>query len=439
MPKVKNKDSYKKETFCYNYKAEPEITKDKLLAPVEIKTECKHITFDYLSLELPLTFAKEVKFRLFNRHKWLRSNNPKKKATIEESYLAQYGDKENAHKFKNMTLTEDEKREVREHVLKINEISEHKLIRTIYPSAKLFYECIPDIVGNVYMYFDNNSFLLSFSGKILSDYGNIGGINLKNIEMALERVKKLGLFDFDNMAFIKYSNLLRGDIVEDITSNDILSTLQAISCFLPLRTTEYAVLQYDNGCGYEIIQRGRNNHDYELCIYNKGREIRKKGSKAYKEVIGKAGMEKANSTIRFELRTFNFEANRKFLAPELKTGTVTLEQALNCTTTPIKTLLTEFGIAKQRLREARGKLIANSGEFEEIRHADFERMFGIICLLEKNYYDLVKVRSHIETETGKKLSSNYLNDMRDRLQRYIECRMPRTIAILCVLIENLGY
>jgi hypothetical protein len=71
--------------------------------------------------------------------------------------------------------------------------------------------------------------------------------------------------------------------------------------------------------------------------------------------------------------------------------------------------------------------------------AEYQRMLGCLYLIEKNDYDLDKVRSHIEVELGKPLPAGYLADIRERLQDYIACFKPRAVMTLQRLLKELRY
>ncbi len=428
-------DSYYKEIQNYNY--EKEIVTPEFLQALSISPITTILSLDYVFLKFPLIHAKEANFKL-DRLKFFHSKNPKDNAKEHEVSILKYSsDKEKAVKYTHLRIYEDDLVKIREHVLGINRLSQYEFTKLLYPNAKLYYNYLPKGLGNLKIYIDNANLFLSFSGKIAASNGVLGYINSETINSILDKIKNLDIVRFNNDIFLKYAEFLCGDIVIDFRVNDLHSVLNAFSSYLPLRTTEYATLQYPSS--FLLFQRGRGNHDYEFSSYAKCTEIRQKGSSLYKKIIGNE-LINSNNILRLELRTKTFQAAREFCLPHLKAGQpILFKEILQASESPIRKILEKLEIIQSELIKARGKFIANGWEFEKIKHAELERMYGCLYLLELNNGDLNKVRSLLTVESGKKLPSNYLNNVRDRLQRYITCFMPRTIAVLCELLENLPY
>ncbi len=138
------------------------------------------------------------------------------------------------------------------------------------------------------------------------------------------------------------------------------------------------------------------------------------------------------------MRLYNYKAIRTYLAPELKDGTITLQQLLNCTQKPLIDKLAQLEITNDNLVKARGEYISMQ-EDQLPTLAVLERMHGVIHLLKQNGYSLDKVRSYLEVETGRKVRSDELKRDREALQRYIACYKPRTTVLLSELLACMSY
>lgn len=450
----KNKHDYK-----------PDRSAPKILASlVAVNTI---ISFDFVSLQFDLTeHGKEAHFHM-DRYAFMRSTNPRVKPTDPaESHLAPlYGSEEAKTKYPNAHLTEAEKLKVKKHVLKEKILKPYDLYKTIYPNCKLYIDKIPSRLGNIWIYIENAKLQVRFSGKITANENSLGYITRDNISETLDIIKDTGLIWFNNDVFIEHARVLRCDIVADIYTESPNTLIKAFSSYLPLRTDKYAVIGFASG--YEVIQRMKKG-EYELAIYHKGKEINTQGTDAYKRTIGKQCIEWSQKVVRLELRLFKFTAQRLFLmdTPETveeneeivegeadteeaksdeageetkKPTNLTLQELLNVDKQPIIHMLDLLAINPKVLQKARGKYLASTDPVKEMKVAEYQRMLGCLYLVEKNDYDLDKVRSHIEVELGKPLPAGYLADIRERLQDYIACFKPRAVMTLQRLLEELRY
>ena len=420
----------KNEVQDYDLDKEPEIDLSKLVVP-HVEQIPEIISYDYLKLKLNLLRAKDAKL-IINRKAFMRSATPKIPAKEDETYNSLVVNAEGP-----MTLTMELTPEEAEY----NDLSmEYTYIKNKYPNAKPFYSRAKKRMGLLHMYIYNGELIIMITGKIVSDNGNLGLINWNTIHKALEIVKSTGLIEFDNEAFIKIAEVLSVHVTNDINVGWLNPYIKAFSSYLPMRTDKYNVLKYKTG--YIILQTGKpnkNKPNYELCIYSKGAEVNSKGNELYKSRIGQEGVKLADKTLRLELRLFNFLAIRKFLAPEKENGTVTLRELLNCKRKPIIEMLKLLEITSEGLEESRGKYITMYEDETFPTQAEFERMLGLIYMLEKHNYNLDKVRSYIEVETNHKTHSTYFQNKRATLQQFITCYKPRTVALLRELLAGMIY
>lgn len=424
-----------KETYNYNYERED---KDRAIPELKIgsvQQQSPVIGYDFIKLRLPLIHANEAGFSVTGE-KFFRTNKPDIPADNHETAV-QLLFSENRH-CRQMTLTEKEQEALDLNTYENQPFREAKLR---FPNAKPFFDRDNHRLGLGHMYFHNGDFIVSISGKIVSRAGNLGLITRNNIDEALNVIKSTGLVSFNNDAFRNRAEVLSTHVTNDILTPDINSYAKAFSSYLPMRTDRYCILNYDNS-GYEVLARGKQSKqtpNYEFCIYNKGVEIRKHRQQSYTNRIGTNGMSVANSTIRMELRLRNFPAIRKFLAPDRENGTLTLNELLACEQRPIIQMLSLLNITTKSLREARGKYVTMVEEDKYPTQAEFERMHGLIKLLELHDFDLDKVRNYIEVETKRKTHSTYFKEKRDILQRYITCYMPLTVANLTEVLQAMSY
>ncbi len=423
-----------RETYDYNYTREDEDRAIPELHLDSVQQQSDIIGYDYIKLRLSLIHADEAGFTV-KREKFFRTSKPHIPATKDENILCLYSEEKS---YIQMLLTQRE-----QDVLNANTYDDQpfRKAKLEFPNAKPFFNKDDLRLGLVHMYFNNGDFIVSISGKIVSSEGNLGLITRNNIDEALNVIKSTGLIDFNNNAFIARAEVLSTHVTNDLLTDDINSDLKSFSSFLPLRTDRYCVLNYGNS-GYEILARGKQSKqtpNYQFCIYNKGAEIREHRQRSYIKRIGARGMDIANNTIRMELRLRNFPAIRKFLAPNRKKGTLTLNELLACEQRPVIQMLSLLNITAESLKEARGKYITMVEEDTCPTQAEFERMHGLIRLLELHEYDLSKVRSYIEVETKRKTHSTYFKEKRDILQRYITCYMPLTVDNLTEVIQAMSY
>lgn len=425
-----------RETYDYNYTREDENRVIPELHLDSVQQQSDVIGYDYIKLCLSLIHADEVGFTV-KREKFFRTSKPHIPATKDETTINLYSD-EKTTTYIQMFLTEKEQK-----VLDANtyETQPFRKVKLEFPNAKPFFDEDNLRLGLGHLYFYQGDFIVSISGKIVSRAGNLGLINRNNIDEALNVIKSTGLVNFNNEAFRQRAEVLSTHVTNDLLTDDINSDLKSFSSFLPMRTDRYCVLNYGNS-GYEILARGKQSKqtpNYQFCIYNKGAEIREHRQRSYIKRIGGSGMAIANNTIRMELRLRNFSAIRKFLAPDRKKGTLTLNELLACEQRPVIQMLNLLNITTESLREARGKYITMVEEDTYPTQAEFERMHGLIRLLELHDYDFTKVRSYIEVETKRKTHSTYFREKRDILQRYITCYMPQTVANLTEVIRAMSY
>lgn len=428
-----------KETYNYNYDREDkkDNTNKRVIPELHINSvqqQSEHIGYDSFKLKFSLIHADEANFSV-DRHAFFRNKKPHIPATKDETIKMLYHPD---HPYRQIVLTDDERRKIDSSDY---EKLPHELARLRFPNAKPFYNTENHRLGLGHMYFYNGDFIVSFTGKIVSSNGNLGLITIDNIDQAIDVIKRTGLVTFGNAVFRNRAEVLSVHITNDITVPDINSYVKAFSSFLPMRTDRYCVLKYENS-GYEILARGKQSKqtpNYQFCIYNKGAEINAHHQSGYIKCIGTTGMALANNTLRLELKLNNFPAIRKFLAPERKNGTLTLNEVLSCRQTPVIEMLRLLNITADNLRDARGKYITIAKEDKHPTQAEFERMLGLVKMLELHDYDLDRVRAYVETETQRRTSSNYFQEKRDILQRYITCYMPQTVATLLELLSAMSY
>ena len=420
----------KNEAQDYDLEKEPKTDLSKLVVP-HVEQIPKIISYDYIKLKFDLLRADEAKLT-FNRKAFMRSRKPKTPASESQTYASLIVNAEGSMTM-TMELTPDEEA--------YNDVSmEYTYRKTKYPNAKPFYSRGRKRMGLLHMYVLDGELVIMISGKIVSGTGDLGLLSSDTIHAALDMVKSTKLIDFDNEAFIDIAEVLSVHVTNDLDVGWVNEYIKAFSSYLPMRTDKYNILKYKTG--YIILQTGKTNKNrphYEFCIYNKGSELNSKDNFLYKTRIGKEGVQIADKTLRLELRLFNFKAIRNFLVPEKRTGTITLRELLDCKRKPIIEMLKLLEITNKGLEEARGKYITMYEDETFPTQAEFERMQGLIYMLEKNNYNLDSVRSYIEVETHKKTHSTYFQTRRATLQQYITCYKPRTVALLRELLAGMSY
>lgn len=420
----------KNEVQDYDFEKEPKTDLSKLVVP-QVEQIPEVISYDYLKLKFDLLRAEEAKLT-FNRKAFMRSRRPKIPANEKQTYTLLM---ENAEGPMTMTM------ELTQEEAEYNDLSmEYTYIKKKYPNAKPFYNRAKNRMGLIHMYVADGELVVMITGKIVSDKGDFGLISWNTIHHALDVVKSTGLINFENKAFINIAEVLSVHVTNDLDVSWVNPFVKAFSSYLPMRTDKYNVLKYKTG--YIILQTGKPNKNkphYQLCIYSKGAEVNSKENHLYKLRIGEEGVKLADRTLRLELRLFNFRAIRKFLDPEKEKGTVTLRELLNCKHKPIIEMLKLLEITSEGLEEAREKYITMYEDETFPTQAEFERMLGLIYMLEKHNYNLDKVRSYIEVETHHKTHSTYFQTKRATLQQYITCYKPRTIALLRELLSGMSY
>lgn len=424
-----------KEIYDFNFEREDKNKSIPELHIDSIQQQNENISYDYIKIKLSLIHADDVNFSV-NTSSFFRSRTAHIPATNRET-AAYLLNNENRH-CQQMTLTEQEQARIDSGELSEQEF---RLSKLRFPNAKPFYDTNNHRIGLGHLYFNNGEFICIITGKIVSTNGVLGVINRNNIDIALNTIKSTGLVDFDNFEFRAKAQILSTHVTNDLTTPNINANVRAFSSFLPMRTDKYNILKYGNS-GYEILARGKQSKSvphYEFCIYNKDSEIREHNKQNYIKNIGEDGITLANNTLRMELRLLNFSAIRKFLSPNNSRNTITLNELLESPQRPIIEMLRLLNITTDNLRKSRDKYILMLEDKKLPTQAKFERMQGLIKLLEQNDYNLDKVRSYIEVETGVKTHSTYFSNQRTTLQQYLACYMPQTIARMTELLENLTY
>ncbi len=418
--------SFDRETEDYDFDVEDYYNSDDVIEHTEQLNDS--ISFDSIKLLLPLTQAEYVGFTV-ERSKFFRSPYPDKATKQDEDMLHLLGTAENP--VRTMELTEAEENYS-------DKSMEYEYTRVKYPNAKPFFDYCARL-GVGHMYFERGNFICQISGKITAKKGYLGLINKENIYEALSKLKG-SLVDFDNDKFMEKAQVLLVHTTNDIKVSDTNSYVKAFSSFLPLRTDKYNVLKYASN-GFEVLPRGKqapNTAKHSLCIYAKAGEIAHSDQASYKRTIGTKGLKLSDKVLRIELKLFNYKAIRTYLAPELEDGTITLQELLNSTQTPIIKRLAELEITKDDLVKARGEYI--SMEDDKLpKLAELLKIYGLIHILKLNSYSLDKVRSYLEVETGKEVRSSELKKYREILQRYLACYKPHTVALLLELLECISY
>lgn len=419
-----------KEVQDYDFDPEPRTDLSKLVVPKVVQIP-EMISYDYIKLKFDLRRAGEANLT-FNRRAFMRTPFLDKPADRHETYeiLVKNAQDSPAN---TMELTPEEEA--------FCDLSmDYSYAKKKYPNSKPFFDRFRNRMGLNHMYVYNSELIMIITGKIVASNGVLGLISWDSIFQALDVIKSTGLLDFDSDAFIDIAEVLAVHVTTDMKVGWVHSYVKAFSSYLPLRTDSYNVLKYQTG--YEIFQTGRKSSSrpqYELCIYNKGALVKSKKQRLYQYRIGKEGVELAEHTLRLELRLLNYAGIRKFLAPEKKNGTITLRQLLDCKRKPILEMLRLLEITVEGLEKARGQYVVMYEDETFPTQAEFERMQGLLRMLEKHDYNLDKVRSYIEVETNHKTHSTYFQNKRATLQQYITCYKPRTIALLLELLTGMGY
>lgn len=419
-----------KEVQDYDFAQEPRTDLSKITVPQAVQLQ-EMLSFDYLKLRFPLICAEDAEIK-FNRKAFMRSSIPQSQATQNETFEQLV---ENAAGVTTQTMELMPEEEAFSDKRMTFEYAKKK-----YPDVKPFYEKSRKRMGLVHMYVFRGDFIVIITGKIVCSNGDLGLINKDNINKALDVVKSTGLVDFKNEVFISTAEILSVHVTNDVNVGWVNPHVKAFSSYLPMRTDRYNVLKYN--AGFLILPKGRpskSKPNYEFCVYDKGAEIRGRHQKVYRQRIGKEGVKLADSTLRQELRLFNFLAIRKFVAPDKEDGTVTLIELLNCKHKPILNMLNLLEISMEKLGNALGNYITMYEDEEFPTQAEFERMQGLLRMLEQHDYDLDRVRSYIEAETNHKTHSTYFQTKRATLQQYVTCYKPRTVVLLKTLLTGMNY
>ena len=417
--------SFERETMDYDFEVEKDYNIKEIIMPAKQLNDS--ISFDSIKLLFPLTEAEYVGFEV-DRSYFFRSNNPEKPTTQQEDMLHLVAVEK---RVSTMELSKKEEDYA-------DKSMAYEYAKMKYPNAKPFFDYCQRL-GVGHMYFKNGEFVCQINGKITARKGYLGLINKRNIDQALNKLK--GIFiKFDNEKFMEKAQVLMVHVTTDCAVSNTRAYVKALSSYLPIRTDKFSVLKYGNS-GYEVLPRGKqsaNTAKNSLCIYNKAGEIDYQDQSSYKRIIDTEGLKLSENVLRLELKLYNYKAIRTYLAPELKDGTITLKELLNCEQKPIIQKLKELEITKESLLKARGEYIS----FEDDKLptlATFQRMHGIIHLLKLNDYSMDKVRNYLEVETGIKVRSDELKKAREILQRYIACYKPRTVALMTELLACLSY
>jgi len=335
-----------------------------------------------------------------------------------------------------------------------DEIISYSGRKKIYPDSGIVYDVFIKSIGINNVYIQNDILVIDITGKLMAKYGELGLININNIDKCLKKLQNLNLFSFKTDKFLKYAGCYIADVTLDIffpKKYSIKKSLDALGSFAPIISNDFYVNKYKKG-GL-LIKKKSQNTGSSFIAYYKGEEIIKKPAPSketksvkYREIIGEEGMHIADHTFRFECHIYKMKSIRKLLnIPAKIKGLVKLKDVLNSKTPVVFNAVLESGIDLNSIYNSlnwyayKADILENK---KEMSKEDFQELImaeWMANILKENDFNVGIVKKHIMVEYEFDFDKNYKKNtiavIKENLCNYLCYKKPKTVGIVLILID----
>ncbi len=324
-----------------------------------------------------------------------------------------------------------------------------QLFKSTKIKRQIRYEDYRDLVGLTNLCIHKGYFIIDITGKWMSDSGVLGSIHRDNIREAIEKVRELGIVNFDVDEFLHHAQVFLCDVCVDIPLNDrkqVERYIEGISSYFPLVSNRYDIKKY--GRHGLMMKPKAMKAGMSFCIYSKGQELdfsinRSTRATRYTGIIESTGVELAQRTLRLEVKLFRLENIRDTLdIPFDKRGVVRLNEVLNSRTPVMLHIFEKFiGNIETLLNRIEWMSDVLKGN-EERSLNDIFIAERFIEIFKENNFDLSRTKSHIKTEyvnVSEALLADFnkLANSRLNVLNFLVYRKPKTITIMLDTLRRL--
>lgn len=314
---------------------------------------------------------------------------------------------------------------------------------------RIRYEDYRTALGLLNMFICNGYFVVDLSGKWMADIGILGSLHRDNIREALEKVLDLSIVNFDVEEFLNHAQIFICDVCIDIpldNKSQVFRYIDGISSFFPIATNRFSISKYGRH-GLTLKPLAKTS-GYSFVIYSKGQELNysiKRSTRAtqYTEIIGNAGAELAERTLRLEVKLFKMKNIRTALnvsSPEK--GVVRLIDVLNSTAPVMLQMFELFSGNPKELLSSLDWLNSIVTVPEGFTLSEIFTAERFVELLRENNFDLNLTKSHIRTEYANASDTelecfNRLANSRRNILNFLVYRKPKSITIMLALLARI--
>jgi len=314
---------------------------------------------------------------------------------------------------------------------------------------RIRFDDIRDIIGLNNLYISKGYVVFDITGKLMADNGVLGSLHRNNIRNAFLEIKELNIVSFDIDRLLEVAQVFLCDVCVDISLDSkaqVLRYIDGISSFFPLASNRFRITKYGRH-GLQMIPKSRSL-PISFIIYSKGQELnysirRSTRATRYTDIIGRDGRERAERTLRFELKLYRLSAIKKVLnVQSAGFGIVKLTDVLNANEPVILQQIELFSgnpeVLSERVKWFHDTVTAPQRmTLSEIFIA--ERFIEILI---ENNYDLDIARAHIRTEYANASDTeleyfNRLANLKKNVLNFLVYFKPKSITIMLALLAKL--
>ena len=314
---------------------------------------------------------------------------------------------------------------------------------------RIRFDDIRDIVGLNNLYISKGFVVFDITGKLMADNGVLGSLHRNNIRDAFLEIREINIVSFDIDRLIEVAQVFLCDVCVDRlldSERQIPRYIDGISSFFPLASNRFRITKYGRH-GLQMIPKSKSL-PISFIIYSKGQELnysirRSTRATRYTDIIGREGRERAERTLRFELKLYRLSAIKKVLnVKSVGFGIVRLTDVLNSTAPVMLQQIELFcgspKVLLDRVMWLNDTVTAPQGmTLSEIFIA--ERFIEILI---ENNYDLDIARAHIRTEYANASDTeleyfNQLANIRGNILNFLVYFKPKSITVMLDVIRRL--
>lgn len=314
---------------------------------------------------------------------------------------------------------------------------------------RIRFDDIRDIIGLNNLYISKGYVVFDITGKLMADNGVLGSLHRNNIRNAFLEIKELNIVSFDIDRLLEVAQVFLCDVCVDISLDSkaqVLRYIDGISSFFPLASNRFRITKYGRH-GLQMIPKSRSL-PISFIIYSKGQELnysirRNTRATRYTDIIGRDGRERAERTLRFELKLYRLSAIKKVLnVQSAGFGIVKLTDVLNANEPVILQQIELFCGNPKLLLDRVLWLHDTVTAPQRMTLSEIFIAERFIEILIENNYDLDIARAHIRTEYANASDTeleyfNKLANIRKNVLNFLVYFKPKSITIMLDVIRRL--